>query len=336
MTIKKILPFTISLILLFSCKENKLDVSISNVQINTQYIDLDSIIFYCKNEKILKNHQIYKKRIPDIYDYQIGYCLQIGRVVDTAFVNSIVKFRADPFIQRLEKRIREKFKSFKKHEESINNGLKHLKVHFPKGKIPTKIVFMNSLFRANAWSTNHEIGIGIERYLGNKTDVIQELPNEPFYDWIKEGMDIQFLERDALCSWIMTHYVPEKKSNLAESIITWGKIIYLTEAAFPDKEKHQIIRYAAKDYQWALENEYSLWKFLVDEKKIFKNDEREMANFLNDGPFTIGLPEKGPDRLGQFIGWRMIQKYMEKKEITLTQLMKIPYNEILQEYEIED
>ena len=57
---------------------------------------------------------------------------------------------------------------------------------------------------------------------------------------------------------------------------------------------------------------------------------------LNDGPFTIGLPEKGPDRLGQFLGWRMIQIYMEKNDISLEALVKVPYNEILQAYEIED
>ena len=45
---------------------------------------------------------------------------------------------------------------------------------------------MNSLFQSNAFCTEKEIGIGLERYLGKKVDVIKELPNEPFYDWIKE------------------------------------------------------------------------------------------------------------------------------------------------------
>jgi uncharacterized protein YjaZ len=56
---------------------------------------------------------------------------------------------------------------------------------------------------------------------------------------------------------------------------------------------------------------------------------------LKEGPFTIGLPEKGPDRLGQFLGYRMILKYMEAKEITVEQLINTPYTDILVEYEID-
>ena len=58
-------------------------------------------------------------------------------------------------------------------------------------------------------------------------------------------------------------------------------------------------------------------------------------NLLNEGPFTPGLPQKGPDRLGQFLGWRMVRKYMEVKDITVEELMNVPYTEIIVEYEID-
>jgi uncharacterized protein YjaZ len=73
----------------------------------------------------------------------------------------------------------------------------------------------------------------------------------------------------------------------------------------------------------------------VDEKLLFSDNEKTQSNFLKDAPFTIGLPEKGPDRLGQFLGWRMIHSYMmQYPETTLQELIKIPYNTILQEYEV--
>ena len=56
---------------------------------------------------------------------------------------------------------------------------------------------------------------------------------------------------------------------------------------------------------------------------------------LNEGPFTIGLPEESPDRLGQYLGWKIVHDYMSKKDISLEELIKTPYNNILQEYEIE-
>jgi uncharacterized protein YjaZ len=58
---------------------------------------------------------------------------------------------------------------------------------------------------------------------------------------------------------------------------------------------------------------------------------------LNEGPFTVGLPEKSPDRLGQFLGWKIVREFMEQNEsISFNELIKLPYNTILQSYEIEE
>ena len=62
----------------------------------------------------------------------------------------------------------------------------------------------------------------------------------------------------------------------------------------------------------------------------------DKANMLKEAPFTIGLPDVSPDRFAQFLGWQMVRNYMNKNKITLEQLIAIPYNNILQEYEIVD
>lgn len=335
MTLKSILSLLLIFMILFSCKRSPLDVDVSEINVNVSFLNLDSIFVHSDSAQQLKYHHEHLKNIRDIYEYELGYCLGIRDLSDTTFSRSIQLFLADPYIARVEKRIEEKFSELHTFKEEIISGFKHLRYHFPSGKIPENIVFMNSLFTSNAFSTEKQIGIGLERYLGKETDVIQELPPDQFFEWIKEGMDAQFLSRDALCSWIMTHYVEETEGNLAENIIRWGKIIYLTQAAFPKSDPALMLRYSEDEYKWALENEYSLWKYLVDEKMLFKINDLNKSNLLNDAPFTIGLPEKGPDRLGQFLGFRMILKYMEIKDITVEQLIQTPYTEILVEYEID-
>lgn len=336
MTLKNILRIGLFLVLISSCSHDPLDVDSSSVSIKLNYINLDSALYFSDPNSLINNHHTFQKTIGEIYAYQMGYCLRIGQISDTALVNSISQFKSDKAIKKIEKQIHTKFKDLSTYKVIIEDGFKHLKYHFPKGKIPESIVFMNSLFQSNSFCTEKEIGIGLERYLGKDNTVIKELPSEPFYDWIKEGMNEEYLERDVLCSWIMTHYIPEIEGNLAENIIRWGKILYLTEAAFPTMEKNIIIRYSKEDYIWAINNQLPFWKYLVNEKLLFKINELDRANLLNEAPFTIGLPEKSPDRFGQFLGWQIVKKYMEQNEITPEQLLKVPYNNILQEYEIEE
>jgi len=336
MTLKSILILAFIGYVISSCSHDDLDVDVSNVKVKTAFINLDSILIHSSPSELLTYHDQFETNITSIYSYQVGYCLQIGQVHDTAFVNSINQFKEDKGIIGIENSIHDQFKNLESHKLKIINGLKHLKYHFPEGIIPTNIVFMNSLFNSNSFSTEKEIGIGLERYLGYENEMVKKLPSEPFYDWIKKAMDVQYLERDALCNWIITHYMTEIDGTLAEQMIYWGKILYLTEASFPDMDKNIILRYNASQYKWAIDNEAKFWKHLVDEKLLFKNNGLEKANLLNEGPFTIGLPEESPDRLGQFLGWKIVKNYMGKVDASLEELLKTPYNTILQEYEIED
>jgi|TARA_R110000737_G_scaffold353495_1_gene406157 hypothetical protein len=330
-----LLVFSFILIFLVSCKNDPLKIDSSNVKVSIDYYNMDSVFVYAKGKDLEKWNKLFKKEINEGYEFELGMGLRIGVPEDSVILKSIELFANDPGMQLFEKQIEKKFPNLIDRHRKIVKGFQNLKFHLSDVKIPKAIIYANTCFQSSAFSTQNEIVIGLERYLGKDEPLIQELPRDIFYDWIKEGMEDKYLERDAVCSWIMSNVVQMVEANLAENMVNWGKIIYFTEAAFPDENEEIIIRYSAEDLKWAKENEFSLWSYLVKEKMLFRINETESINMLAPGPFTIGLPEKGPDRLGQYLGWQMVRKYMEKNDITLKQLQKTPYNKILQAYEID-
>jgi uncharacterized protein YjaZ len=60
--------------------------------------------------------------------------------------------------------------------------------------------------------------------------------------------------------------------------------------------------------------------------------EETKQNLLREGPFSAGLPRESPDRMGQFLGYQMVKQYMDEESISLKELVKLPYNTILQSY----
>ncbi|PHR30938.1 MAG: hypothetical protein COA38_09420 [Fluviicola sp.] len=338
MTLKSIFLTSLLLLVLFACGNDPLDIDTSNVQIDISYVDMDEAFRTSDSTALVRIVNDYKNEIKDVYEYEFGHCLNIGDVSDSSVFGAVSDFLADKYIKRLEQRIASQFKNKSAIQTKISSGFTYLKAHFPKEKYPEHVVFLNSLFRSSAASFESDVAVGLEQYLGPKTDVIQELPTNEYYQWYKDGMEVKFLERDVLASWISANHLPTPKSgSLAELMIYWGKVIYFVEASFPQVDKEIIIRYAKADYEWALKNESSYWQYLVDQKLLFVLDERTKANMLQEGPFTPGLPEKGPDRLGQFLGWRMVQQYMANhSDLPLSELKNIGYNDILQEYETTD
>ncbi|MDG1332286.1 MAG: hypothetical protein P8P74_08140 [Crocinitomicaceae bacterium] len=338
MTLKSIFFTSLLLLVLFACSNDPLDIDTSNVKMDISYVDMDEAFRSSDSATLVKVVNGYKKEIKDVYEYEFGHCLNIGDVSDSSVFGAVSDFLADEYIRRLEQRIASQFKDKSTIEANITSGFTYLKAHFPKEKYPKHVVFLNSLFRSSAASFDNDIAVGLEQYIGPKTDVIKELPTNEYYQWYKDGMEAKFLERDVLASWISANHMPAPKSgSLAEFMIHWGKILYFVEASFPEDDKELIIRYSKKDYDWAIKNEVSYWQYLVDQKLLFVLDERTKANMFQEGPFTPGLPEKGPDRLGQFLGWRMVQQYMENNsDLTLKELKKVGYNTILQAYETTD
>ncbi len=326
-----------STLLLFGCGSDPLDVDASSVKVELDYLNLDSALYHTPNSQREDLLGILASDYSDIIDYQTAYCFRVGLNPVTSMESDLQEFYSNPYVERLEKQIGKKFNDLPKRHEAITDGFKHIKFHLPNAKLPSGVIFTNSYFASSAFCTEENICMGLERYLGERSPVIKELPSEQFPQYIKRAFNDNYLERDAVCAWILTHIVPEKEDAYTiEAIVNWGKVLYLTEAAFPDKEQHEILRYTQKELDWAMENERSFWEFLVKQKLLYSKDDTQKANFLNEAPFTAGLPKKGPDRLGQFLGWRIIHSYMEQYDVPLQKLMDTPYTTLLQEYEITD
>ena len=335
----KLFFFALSTIILFgfySCKNDPFQNDISNISYQIEISNLDSILIHSSKEEILRKNKALSKDLGDAYAYVLGQCLNISSPDDTTVANSIMRFQADPYIQKLEKALEKEFYPLQNLQVAMDSAFKKLKFHLPNAKLPKKLIAANTLFASSVFATENDLIVGLERYLGGTHPLVQQLPNDVFFEWIKEDMDKKFLQRDILMTWLMTHVVPEKNGNLAEEMIRYGKILLLLEATLNESSKEVVLRYSKAELHWANENCFAFWDYLKKENLLFKNDERDKMNFLNPGPFTIGLPEKGPDRLGQFMGWRMVHSYLEKNEVSLGELLQKPYTQILQDFEIED
>ena len=324
--------FILCLASLLSCKGNDYKVNIENINLNLEFINLDSILYASKGQTAIVRKNELLKKDADLLNYTVGYCYHISSSSDTAYMNGLTLFYTDQYIQRLEKVIANKFSSKERKETEISDAFKRLKFHFPINKFPKRIAYINSLFSASVNCSDNFVAIGLDRYLGKDENVIKELPSNQFYQWIKEGMDKRYLTRDVLLSWLMAHYINETSENYSSEMIRWGKLLFITHACLPDLEDPIIVRYSKKDYDWAINSEGSFWKYLVEEELLFNTMEETKQNLLHEGPFSTGLPQESPDRMGQFLGYQMVKQYMDEESISLKELVKVPYNTILQSY----
>jgi hypothetical protein len=315
-----------------ACTRNPLAVDISNIQLSIDFLDVDSVFLGQDQSATERRHQTLTSTLGDLYLYEVSMNLKTG---DTAaFAEGLVKFYTNEYILLIEAE-KQKIKSESiQQEQLILDGMRYLRYHFDSLAVPTRIFYVNKLF-SGLKANDSTISIGLENYIDPKSKVVEQIPNDNLYQWQKDRMDIRFLARDVLQFWIQHQLFQEIDDHLAHHIIQAGKINYVLKAALPKASDALILRYSDSEIAWAEENEYAFWEYLVRENLLFKNNLRDKTNFLNEGPYTVGLPEKGPDRLGQYLGYKIVSNYMRKnKGLSLQELLETDFNTILQSYDI--
>jgi uncharacterized protein YjaZ len=117
-------------------------------------------------------------------------------------------------------------------------------------------------------------------------------------------------------------------------MLRWGKLIAILEIISPEVKLEQHLRYSQADLTWALNSERGFWEYLVEQQLLFKTDQELNMNLLNEGPYTIGLPQESPDRMGRFLGYRIVKQYIEAEQPSISALLQTPYHQILKKYEV--
>ena len=72
---------------------------------------------------------------------------------------------------------------------------------------------------------------------------------------------------------------------------------------------------------WVVENEASIWQYIVHEDLLFSKDEQQFRTFVDYAPFAKGMPPQAPGRVAYYIGYKMVNEYMDNNEIDVEELM---------------
>jgi hypothetical protein len=112
-------------------------------------------------------------------------------------------------------------------------------------------------------------------------------------------------------------------SRLLEQMIEAGKQQYFLSKVLPHTPDSIRLGYTKEQLQWCHENEKMIWQFFVQNNLLYTTDWQQINLFMNDAPATQGMPEGSPGKIGYFVGYQIVNKYMEKHaDVTVQQLME--------------
>jgi len=305
----------------FSCKQgNKPDVGDIKIDIKIQRFDRD--LYAGKNKDITQTDLLLKKKYTTFYDDYVHRMVGDASYSDEEILSTLYK---DQAYTDLNQEADSVFKDMGTLEKDLTQTFKYIKYYYPESKVPQFISFVSG-FSVQTPIGNDYMGIGLDMFLGS---------NSKFYRAIVKSVPL-YLSRRFTPEYVVPRLTEtyareelfhsrDENRSLLTKMVENGKILYFMDQVLDDKVADSIkIGYTDKQLAWCKAYEGDIWAYFVENSLLFETDFQKIQMYVSEAPFTPGIGEKNESapKLGIWIGWQMVKKYMkENSNVTLQQLM---------------
>ncbi|MCK5781513.1 MAG: gliding motility lipoprotein GldB [Flavobacteriales bacterium] len=287
---------------LSSCSDNK-GADVSDISIDTKLVRFDSL-FYNSDARSLSNlKSIYPLMFPEEY-------------ADSLWMNKI----NDSTEQAVYEKSVKIFGDFKKEYEEIVDVFKRMKFYFPKfDGVDVYTIISDFDYEYPVLYSRDRLFVSLDMYLGADEEEYSGFPAYLSSNFIPERIKVDVAKS------IVTPIVARDRfdKTLIAKMIYNGKLLYLEQKLLPTTDEFLIIGYSKDQIEWCKTNEREIWTYIVKKKYLYNSDPKLKTRFIDLAPFTkffLELDRESPGRVGEWLGWQIVNSYMVNNDVTIEEL----------------
>jgi hypothetical protein len=306
----------------------KVDVSKISAPIHVQRFEQD---FYAMDTAHLDlSEAAMRAKYGPFYDDYITGIMNFGRPdnrMDTAGHDphiDIMAFLRSPADRSLYDTVEAKYRDMSDITKGITDAVKHFKYYFPrKPAITTVYTFISEFGNGAITYGDTSLGLGLDMYLGEHYIYYESVS---FPEFMKRKLRREYILPNSMEVLYNLHFdrtAYNAELPLIEAIINEGKKYYFMECMLPDAPDSILIGYTAMQEDWCRKSEASIWKYFNEKDLLYKVNFMEQKRYTTDGPTTAGMPPESPGKVGSWVGWQIVRKFMKNNQgkISLDDLM---------------
>ena len=299
------------LALLFACTNSKQRV---DLKVNR----FEKILFEINNENV---EELANKLETDFGTFNDVFATQImqkGNLSDTQYYHELLRFTQHDDMVEAYDSVALLFADFSEIEAELEFAFGQFLVDFPSYPMPEITTFFGG-FNYGVVTYDGNIAIGLENFLGKNSKYYSLLGDPEYLRFQKQK---KFIASNVAEVWINEHfqqYIGGR--DLLSQLIYKGKVMYCIDKMLPDLPMEDKFRFSKAQMDWVEENEVDIWQHMVIEDLLYSEDENKFRSLINYAPFVKGIPHSCPARVGYYIGYEMVNDYMDNNKIDVEELM---------------
>lgn len=338
-TLKTTTKLLIVLVFLAGCTDKNAykKIDISDIKTDVKIVRLEQDLFALNAENFDTKQAYLENKYDGFYSFYLKEILHFGKpkfqgdTAKYALKEEALLFINDTVMRSVYNETQHIYaKKFPQKE--LEDAIKHFQYYFPKRKINTVITFISGFQYGASTFDDSTLAIGLDMYLGENYAGYQSL-EIPSY--ISKNLNRHFIVPNSMAALYQLYFdrtAYNAELPLIEAMVNEGKKYYFLECMLPDAPDSLIIGYSQKQVQWCKQSEKQIWQYFNEKDLLYKTNFTEQRRYISDAPTTNGMPSESPGKVGAWVGWQIVRKFMRDSDgnVSLPQLMeKIEPKEII-------
>ena len=245
-----------------------------------------------------------------------------GDLDDPETIARMRDFITDPQLIAANADCRRVFEDLSWLEKELTDAFAHYAYHLPGGEIPRVYTYVSGYdyeFRTQLYNNN--LLIALDMYLGTDYPIYQQL-GVPLY--VTRQFQPGYIARDCMQQMGLSMINYQNQGNdLLDFMINKGKLLFFVQAMIPGLADEVLFDYTPEQMAWVNQNKGLVWAFMIENEVLYSAEPDYRQKFILEGPFTSYFGQESPPRLGAYIGFRIVDHYMQRNgDVTLEMMMQ--------------
>jgi len=209
------------------------------------------------------------------------------------------------------------YNDFSMIQKQYNQSVTAYHHFFPQRPIPQLYTLQTNLGVANFMfedsKGNDAIGTSLDFFLGKRFPYLALSKENPAFS----NYNNRTFNRDHLITKTMGAVVDDlvgeaPVSDFLNLMIREGKKLYVLEKISPHLPDTAIFEFSPEQLSWCQNNEYEIWNFFLEKDMMYEKSVIQIAKYIQPAPTSHGMPPMAPGRTGCFIGYKIIESFMDQ------------------------
>ncbi len=252
----------------------------------------------------------------DLFNYKI---VNLGSSTDKRYPEALKRFITDYYMNLNYRKVTEVYPNLDELNGGLSKAFTIFHHYFHERTIP-RVITCISGWNQSVVTTDSVIGIALDKYLGRNSEYYQKLQLDKYLCYT---MQREYILPDCMRDWGYTEFVFNDSANsVLNNMLYEAKILYFTKKMLPETNDTLIFGYTLKQMEWCKNNTKEMWTYLVENKLLFSTEYMLIRKLVYPAPFTALFTKQSPGRAVVWLGYQIIDSYMQTNtDVTLQQLM---------------